>query len=163
MTKTEKLIKASSRFTNLLFITMAIFVFAAAFPMEDNPRTIEVIGNDNLRFDVNEIRVKAGETIRIVLKVKSSMPADAMSHNLAIVSPDIPMDEFISESMKAKNNEYIAISFEDQVIATTAMIGGGKTTEITFTVPEDPGIYPYVCTFPGHYAAGMVGELIVES
>lgn len=91
------------------------------------------------------------------------MPANAMSHNLAIVKPDTPMDEFVSKSTKAKDNEYIAPAYEDQVIVATDMIGGGKTLEITFTVPDEPGTYPYVCTFPGHYAAGMVGDLIVET
>lgn len=162
MIKTEKLIKLTSLVTSILFATVVMFAFVAAFPMEDEPRTIKVTGNDNMRFNESEIRANPGETIRIVLKVKSSMPANAMSHNLAIVNPDIPMDEFINESMKATDNEYIASSFEDQVIATTAMIGGGRTSEITFTVPEEPGEYPYVCTFPGHYAAGMTGKLIVE-
>lgn len=156
------MIKLTLRVTGLLMMTVVMFSFVFASPMQDDPRTIEVTGNDYLRFDVNEIRAKAGETIRIVFKVKSSMPADAMSHNLVIVNPDISMDEFIRESMMAKNNEYIAVAFEDQLIATTAMIGGGRTTEITFTVPEEPGKYPYVCTFPGHYAAGMTGVLIVE-
>lgn len=156
------MIKLTLRVTGMLMMTVVMFSFVVASPMEDDPKTIEVIGNDNLRFDVNEIKAKAGETIRIVFKVKSSMPADAMSHNLVIVHPDIPMDEFIRESMMAKNNGYIAVAFEGQLIATTAMIGGGRTTEITFTVPEEPGKYPYVCTFPGHYAAGMTGVLIVE-
>jgi uncharacterized cupredoxin-like copper-binding protein len=29
-------------------------------------------------------------------------------------------------------------------------------------VPKAPGSYPYVCTFPGHFQAGMRGTLEVK-
>ena len=32
-----------------------------------------------------------------------------------------------------------------------------------FTVPAKPGKYPFICTFAGHYQAGMKGTLIVKS
>ena len=32
----------------------------------------------------------------------------------------------------------------------------------TFTVPAKPGRYPFVCTFSGHFQAGMKGTLIVS-
>jgi uncharacterized cupredoxin-like copper-binding protein len=35
---------------------------------------------------------------------------------------------------------------------------GGQTARGTFTV-ETPGTYPFVCTVPGHAAAGMTGTL----
>lgn len=156
------LTKYLSRTTFVLFIAVAMTGTANSDNLGDEPRVIEITGNDNLRFTVNEIQARPGETIRIIFKVKSSMPADAMSHNLAIMKADTPMDEFIQESMKARKNEYIAPAYKEQVIAATAIIGGGKTSEITFTVPDEPGTYPYVCTFPGHYAAGMAGKLIVR-
>lgn len=157
-----RLIKIISGIAGILFFTVTAIGFVDPNPVSDNPRTIEITGNDYLRFDVSKINAKPGETIRIVFKVKSSMPADAMSHNVIIVKSDVPLDEFVNESMKAAKNEYLAPQFEADVIAATAMIGGGKTSEITFTVPDEPGIYPYVCTFPGHFAAGMSGELMVE-
>ena len=33
---------------------------------------------------------------------------------------------------------------------------------VTFTVPKTPGTYTYLCSFAGHYAAGMWGQLIVK-
>ncbi len=35
---------------------------------------------------------------------------------------------------------------------------GGRTARGTFTI-ETPGTYPFVCTVPGHAAAGMTGTL----
>lgn len=151
-----------TRITSLLFVALFTAGMGVANPMSDEPKTIEITGQDNLRFSLNEIHAKPGETIRIVFKVKSALPGDAMSHNLAIVKPDTPMDEFVSKSMQAKKTKYIAPSFKDQVLAATEMISGGATSIITFTVPDTPGTYPYVCTFPGHFAAGMSGKLIIE-
>jgi azurin len=98
----------------------------------------------------------------MTLEVISNMPKTAMGHNIAIVDKDADVDEFVMQSMSAKDNEYIAPALEDQVVAFTEMIGGGETSVIEFTVPEEPGDYVFVCTFPGHYFAGMKGILRVK-
>ena len=41
-------------------------------------------------------------------------------------------------------------------------VGRDKSTEITFKAPAAAGTYPYLCTFPGHYAAGMKGTLVIK-
>ena len=33
-----------------------------------------------------------------------------------------------------------------------------KRSRSTFKAPAKAGVYPYLCTFPGHFAAGMKGE-----
>ena len=50
-----------------------------------------------------------------------------------------------------KNNDFIV---------HTRMLGGGESETINFTI-EEPGIYTYVCTFPGHYQI-MQGTLTIE-
>jgi uncharacterized cupredoxin-like copper-binding protein len=49
------------------------------------------------------------------------------------------------------------------VMANTELLEAGANgeTTINFTV-SDAGEYIYVCTVPGHYAAGMHGVLTVE-
>lgn len=42
-----------------------------------------------------------------------------------------------------------------------AEVEAGATGMLTFTAPE-PGTYDVICVEPGHFEAGMVGELIVE-
>ena len=37
----------------------------------------------------------------------------------------------------------------------------GITESVTFTAPEQPGIYQVVCGMAGHLQSGMVGKLIV--
>ena len=149
--------------------------------MDDGVRTIEIFGTDDLRFKVEEageglqtgattgeytvleaIEASPGEEIRIVLTTVSQLPPAAMSHNWTLVDMGTDVDTFARESLAARDNDYISPNFEDQVIAHTAMIGSGETDTITFTVPDEPGEYDFICTFPGHYAGGMVGKLIVQ-
>lgn len=134
----------------------------AAEEAEDGIRTISIVGRDDMSYDVTEINMEPGETIRIELVTESNMPPAAMSHNIAITEPGIDMSGFINESRRAEDNEYIAPGFEDQVIVATAMLGDGESDVIEFTAPEEPGEFPFVCTFPGHYEAGMTGTIYVE-
>jgi azurin len=48
------------------------------------------------------------------------------------------------------------------VIAKTALAGPGETVDVVFAAPAKPGRYPFLCTFAGHYQAGMKGTLIVK-
>jgi azurin len=69
---------------------------------------------------------------------------------------------FNQAAVAAKDTEYIPASLSDQVIAHTKLLGPRKSDEVKFTVPETPGEYPFICTFPGHYAIGMKGVLVVR-
>jgi plastocyanin len=48
------------------------------------------------------------------------------------------------------------------ITAPTLFVGSGEAAEVTFTVPGKPGTYFYICTFAGHYQAGMKGTLVVR-
>lgn len=146
--------------TTLLALLIALPVFASE--RAEDIRTIYVKGTDNMQFDVTTIEAKPGEQLRITLETVSSMPASAMKHNLAIIDLEVDLEEFVLASMSDSDNEYIAPAYEDEIIAYTEMIGGGKTSTIDFTVPETTGDYDYVCTFPGHYFGGMAGILKVR-
>jgi azurin len=50
----------------------------------------------------------------------------------------------------------------DKIIAHTGLAGAGETQDVTFKAPMKPGTYTYMCTFPGHFAVGMKGELVVK-
>lgn len=149
--------------TTSLTLLLSLFLITLSAPAQaQDVRTIEVVGADNLQFDVTLIEAEPGETLRIVFTTVSNMPPQAMSHNLVIMDLETDLDAFAMASMMAADNDYLAPDFEDQIIAATEMVGGGETSTIEFTVPETPGDYDYICTFPGHYQAGMVGILRVQ-
>lgn len=153
----------------LLIKTATLLLFAFTFAisaystgLQDDVRTIEITGMDNLKYDKTLIEASPGERIKLVFKVESNMPPQAMSHNIAILPQDMDTNAFATASMGARDNEYIAPDYEEQLIAFTEMIGGGETSTVEFTVPEAAGDYDFICTFPGHYQGGMVGILRVK-
>lgn len=148
----------------LLFLSFSAFASEGVPPTgEDSAvRTIEMKGTDQMKFDVTEITAAPGEEIRIVLTTVSKIPKAAMAHNVVVLDKDIDVMAFANASAMAADNEYIAPGFDDQVVAATGLAGGGETVEVTFTVPEEAGAYEYICSFPGHYMAGMKGTLTVR-
>lgn len=148
---------------------------------DDGVRTVELVGVDDLRFAVAEagdgvvtsgssgqfmivesIEASPGEELRVSLRTVSNLPPTAMSHNFVLLSQDADADQFARASLQAADNEYISPEYEEWVLAATDMLGNGESDSITFTVPEEPGTYQFICTFPGHYSGGMVGTLVVE-
>ena len=59
---------------------------------------------------------------------------------------------------EAAARQYVPQS--DDVLAWTDITPPGERTTIWFRAPAEPGRYPFLCTFPGHWMA-MQGELVV--
>lgn len=120
-------------------------------------KTIVINSNDQMRFDTNDIRVKAGEKIKLTLNHTGKLPKNAMGHNFVLLEAGTDVAKFSQAAMNAKATEYIP---SKGVIAHTKLIGGGESTTIEFTAPKK-GTYEFICSFPGHYAM-MKGKFIVE-
>ena len=125
-------------------------------------RTIELIGDEKMKFDKEEIVAKPGETIRIVLKAVGTMPKTIMAHNFVLLKPTADVAEFNKAAFNARPTDFIPPDKKDDVIAATGLAGGGETVEVTFKVPAKPGSYNFLCSFPGHFAMGMRGKLVVK-
>jgi len=48
------------------------------------------------------------------------------------------------------------------VVAHAKFLQPGQNDTLIFKAPATPGTYIYMCTVPGHYAAGMKGKLVVQ-
>lgn len=130
-----------------------------AIERRDGMVQVNLTGDDMMRFNLNEIRVKAGETIRLTLTHTGQLPENAMGHNFVLLQQGTDVVDFATEAASASGNDYIPEG-TDAVIVNTDMIGGGEETSIEFTAPE-PGTYEFICSFPGHYVQ-MRGQFIVE-
>lgn len=120
---------------------------------------LEITGNDQMQFNKNEFRVKAGQTVRLTLTHVGEMKENVMGHNWVLLEQGTDISEFGQKAVAAADNDYIPEGGE-QIIAHTELIGGGESTTIEFTAPE-AGTYDFICSFPGHYAV-MQGKFIVE-
>ena len=125
-------------------------------------RTVDIVGTDQMKFDVTEISAKPGEQLRVRLISKGTMPKIAMAHNFVLLTLKANPIKFVTAGAQARETDFIAPETKDQVIAKTPLAGAGETVEVTFTVPKVAGKYPFLCTFPGHFQAGMRGDLIVK-
>lgn len=125
-------------------------------------RTIEMTGGDDMKYNLTKIDAKRGETLHIVLKSVGTLPKIAMAHNVVVLKLGTDQNEFVKIGMMARETDFIPPEMKAQVLAATKMAGPGETVDVTFTVPAKAGTYPFMCTFAGHFAAGMKGELIVK-
>lgn len=122
-------------------------------------RKITIKTGTNLTFEKTSIRVKAGETIALTLA-----NPDVVPHNWALTTPGNleavgDLSNRLISDPDAALRHYIPES--DSILAYTDVVLPGEKFTIYFRAPTEPGRYPYLCTFPGHWKV-MNGEMIVE-
>lgn len=122
--------------------------------------TVTIEGNDQMKFNKNEIRVKAGQKVKLTLTHVGKMEKTVMGHNWVLLTQDADMAAVGQASATASETDYIPAGMKDKIIVHTKMLGGGESDTIEFDAPA-PGTYTFMCTFPGHYAL-MTGKFIVE-
>ncbi len=114
---------------------------------KDGPDQTITIGTlPGMQFDTREVVLKAGSKIRWTLN-----NPDDMMHNLLIVAPG-KLDEVaqmaIDLGLQGQEKGYVPES--DWVLYHTNLLPPHSSDVIYFVAPEQPGEYPFVCTFPGH-------------
>ena len=125
-------------------------------------RTIEITGGDDMKYSLTSIAAKPGETLHIVLKTTGTIPKIAMAHNFIALKAGVDAAKFSQDAMTARDTDYVPAARKADILASTGLAGPGETVEVTFKVPAKAGSYPYICTFPGHFAAGMKGDIVVK-
>ncbi|MEO6287932.1 MAG: azurin, partial [Dyadobacter sp.] len=123
-------------------------------------KTIVIKGSDAMQFDLKEIKVKAGQKVKLTLTHSGKLAKAAMGHNWVLLKPGVDVAAFGSKAAAARETEYIPKSEEANIIAHTKLVGGGESDTVEFTAPAK-GTYTFICSFPGHYAL-MKGSFIVE-
>jgi len=113
---------------------------------------------EQMLYDKTLIVVEAGKPVEIIL-----INDDAMPHNLLVVAPGAaeeigPAAEKMPPEPDAQGRLYVPES--PKVLHATRMVDPGQQTKLSFTAPDEPGDYQYVCTFPGHWRR-MLGTLAV--
>ena len=142
-------------------VVLAWFVGVSAVGAQA-PRVVQMTGSDAMAYSVPTITAKPGEQLKIVLKVTSNLPPEQLKHNFILLKPETDAMAFAMAAVMAKDTGYIPAAEKDKILAQTEMAANGQEVTTTFKAPAKPGTYPYICTFPGHFFAGMKGSLIVK-
>jgi azurin len=120
---------------------------------------IKIDGMDDMKFDRTLFKVKAGQKITLELKNIGKLPKEAMSHNVVILQQGTDVNAFGAAAIPAKP-DHIPADMASDVIAHTKLLGPGESDTIEFTI-ADPGVYDFICSFPGHFGT-MKGKIVVE-
>ena len=83
-----------------------------------------------------------------------------MAHNFVLLAKGTDAAAFSNASATAATAT--SPSDEGQCARVHAAAGPGETVEVTFKAPAAPGVYTFVCSFPGHFLSGMKGALTVK-
>lgn len=116
-------------------------------------------GNDQMKFDKELFKVKAREEVNLIFKNVGELPKESMGHNVVILKPNVDVTTFGSEAVSAADNDYIPKTSLSSVVAHTRLLGPGEEDQISFTL--EPGVYPFICSFPGHFGV-MQGKIVAE-
>ncbi|CAN5256488.1 hypothetical protein BH23VER1_BH23VER1_08560 [soil metagenome] len=111
-----------------------------------------------LLFAPIKLTAKAGEKVTLRFYNNCDLP-----HNVVLCQPGtVDAVGTASEAMITQPDALSKSYIPDVpgIIAATALINHGEIIDLTFQDPQ-PGIYPFVCTFPGHWRI-MQGELVIE-
>jgi azurin len=116
--------------------------------VEDGVVRIQPLGNQ-MKYKQTEFTVAPGQEIRLIFENTATSPS--MKHNVVVIAEPSATGDVAQKGMSMPSEEYVPPSMSDAILAYTSMSDPGETVEVTFTAPSDPGDYPYICTFPGHY------------
>jgi azurin len=132
---------------------------AAAPELVEKEISITINAGDDMMYDLAEIKVKAGQTVKLTLNHTGKLPKESMGHNWALLAQGTIVSDFAAKAMLAKDSDYIPAG-ATEVIVHTKLVGGGQSDTIEFSAPAK-GVYEFICTFPGHVGM-MKGTFYVE-
>ncbi|MSQ94193.1 MAG: c-type cytochrome [Gemmataceae bacterium] len=104
---------------------------------------------ERMIYDKDKIVVQAGRPVELRFSNTDFMP-----HNLAIIKPgtleEIGMlSETTAQAPDAAKRQFIPDS--PHVLLASRLLQPGETQALPFEAPKTPGVYPIVCTYPGHW------------
>ena len=118
---------------------------------------------ERMLFTVKQFDARPGQPIKLVFT-----NPDATDHNLLIVRDGALAEVGMAANEMARdpknaNSNFIPRAKRKLIVQASPMIGPTRKTRVhvmRFNAPKKPGVYPYVCTFPGHWVV-MRGNMVV--
>ncbi|MFO0908062.1 MAG: PVC-type heme-binding CxxCH protein [Isosphaeraceae bacterium] len=143
---------------------------ASLLPRDDSLKVRRIMGElgvrvlklstvtDQMLFDKDRMAVRAGKPVEIVFE-----NVDLMPHNFVVTQPGSLEEigllaESSATAQGALERGYIPVS--PKILVASKLLQPRDAQTIRFSAPTKPGVYPYVCTYPGHWRR-MYGALYV--
>jgi azurin len=134
---------------------------AARLPDADRTRTVAALDAlvvrtvhieavaSQMKFDIGRFTVTAGEDVVIEFVNKDEMP-----HNLVVAKEGaLETVSLAAEAMAAQPDAFAKhfIPTTPEVLFAIRLLQPGESIQARFKAPAEPGNYPFICTFPGHW------------
>jgi putative heme-binding domain-containing protein len=113
---------------------------------------------ERMAFDQDVIVVQAGKPVEFLLD-----NTDLMPHNFVIVRPGSLEEVGLLAEAQAQQPGFAERHYvpdSPQVLLSSRLLQPRQSQKLSFEVPSQPGVYPFVCTYPGHWRR-MYGALYV--
>jgi azurin len=111
------------------------------------------------KFSKAALEAPAGSKITLKFNNKTDAAA-AVGHNWVLAKKG-KEETVVNNGTAAGDANGWQKPSDPDIIAHTKLIKGGESDSVTFDAPP-AGTYAYFCTFPGHYAGGMKGDLVIK-
>lgn len=104
---------------------------------------------ERMSYDKDVIVVQAGKPVEFIFENTDMMP-----HNLVISEPGTletigEAAEAMATSPEAASRHFVPPS--DKILLASKLLQPRESQRLSFTAPKTPGVYPIVCTYPGHW------------
>jgi azurin len=102
-----------------------------------------------MKYDKEVLTVRAGQ--KVILNFENP---DFMQHNFVLIKPGSmnkvgAAADALARDPNGAQKQYVPRMPE--VLFFTKLLTPDEEVTLEFTAPSQPGNYPYVCTFPGHW------------
>jgi azurin len=135
---------------------------SAVAPGAGSPGAVAIalgVISGQMKFSQTTITARPGQRIEITLNNTDDMP-----HNIVIFRRGTvaQYEKELFGSLNEPNAQLRGfVPDSPNVLVASRLLNAGESTVVTFDAPSEPGEYPFVCSFPGHWAT-MRGVLRIE-
>ncbi|MEZ6094886.1 MAG: GDSL-type esterase/lipase family protein [Pirellulaceae bacterium] len=114
-----------------------------------------------MAYDKSSFVVEAGKPVVVIFENTDMMP-----HNFVLANPGSMERLGQQAELESTQKESMSRGFVPQssdVLASSGLVQPQQIERIQFIAPKKPGVYPYVCTYPGHWRRMFGALYVVES
>jgi putative heme-binding domain-containing protein len=116
---------------------------------------------ERMSFDKDVMAVRAGKPVEFLFE-----NTDLMPHNFVITQPGSLEEigqaaEATATHPDAAARHYVPPS--NKVLLASRLLQPRESQKLSFVAPQQPGVYPYVCTYPGHWRRMFGAMFVVEN
>jgi azurin len=153
---------AGSLLPSVFLVALAVVLTLPVARAAEAEKTVVISANDTLRFSVTKITANPGQALHVQLRNQGTLPKAVMGYNWILLDLDIKASAYVMAAASAAAEHYEPKALAAHVLASIPLLGPKESGDVTFNAPSKPGKYPFLCSFPAHFQAGMRGVLIVK-